>query len=83
MQASHRPKLVQNAASILSVDRAYRSATTATNSSRVAMLIRPMPAPAEHRQGANYVRQQTDTGSISGEAMRSVLVCGPRRVRAK
>jgi hypothetical protein len=35
------------------------------------MLIRPMPAPTEHRQGANYVRQQTDIGSISGEAMRA------------
>jgi hypothetical protein len=39
------------------VDRAYRSATTATNSSRVAMLIRLMLAPAEPRRGANYVRQ--------------------------
>jgi hypothetical protein len=26
------------------------------------MLIRLMPAPAEHRRGANYVRQQTNAG---------------------
>jgi hypothetical protein len=46
------------------VDRTYRSATTATNSSRVAMLIRFMPAPAEPQRGANYVRQQTNTWEI-------------------
>src|SRR5262249_12789967 len=36
----------------------YRSAIAATNSSRVAMLIRLIPDPAdEHRPGANQMRQ--------------------------
>ena len=48
MQTAHRCELVQNRAAIFaSGPRAYRSATTATNSSRVAMLIRLMLAPAE------------------------------------
>src|ERR1700722_13652375 len=43
--------------SVLSA-REYRSAIAATNSSRVAMLIRLIPDPAdEHRPGANQMRQ--------------------------
>jgi hypothetical protein len=42
--------------------RAYRSPTAATNSFRVAMLIRLIPVPAAKcSPGANQVRQRHDT----------------------
>ncbi len=53
-----------------------------TNSSRVAMLIRPMPAPAvSHWQGTNQVRQQTAIRLQLRRGNAGVCACGLHRSR--
>ena len=51
METAHRREFVQNTAAIFRADRCVPLRHHRTNSSRVAMLIRLMSAPAEHPGG--------------------------------
>ncbi len=67
----HRYEFVEEPAASSRLDRAYRSATAASNSFRVAMLTRLISALAAQRcSGASQVRQRSRFRSKLGEAMR-------------